>query len=141
METEGASVPGRLTFVLGHTHKPFVEAMECEGYGGGVKILNTGGWVVDTIRRDPHHGAAVVLVDEEMNAVSLRLFNEERYEARVEEPLAPGQRHGALYAHLRGIVGAKPEPWRGLGTTVAREVELRAGHLAARLRRRQSGLT
>ena len=60
MEIEGAGVPDAVSFVFGHTHKPFEDAMECEGYGQAMKIFNTGGWVVDTVVPDPPHGAAAV---------------------------------------------------------------------------------
>jgi len=137
-ETEGAGVPDAVSFIFGHTHKPFEDAMKCEGYGQAVKIFNTGGWVVDTVEPDPPHGAAAVLLDEELNAVSLRFFNEGQYVARVAEPLAPGQAHGALYANVAGIVNPGREPWRSLGTTIAREVRRRAKFLESRLRRLQT---
>ncbi len=138
METEGARAPGAVSFVFGHSHKPFEDTMKCEGYAQHVKILNTGGWVVDTVEPDPLHGGAAVLLDEELNAVSLRFFNEERYVARVEEPLAPGQAHGALYAQLAEIVKPEREPWRSLGTTIDREVRQRGGNLKSRMRSLQS---
>ena len=138
METEGAGVPDAVSFVFVHTHKPFEDAMKCEGYWQDVKILNTGGWMVDTVEPDLPHGAAAVLLDEELNVVSLRFFNEGRYVAQVEEPLAPGQAHGALYAHVAGIVKAELEPWRSLGTTIAREVPRRAKLLESRIHRLQT---
>jgi hypothetical protein len=137
VEVEHGPMPERVTYVFGHTHKPFQQAMEFEGYSEGVRVLNTGGWVVDTVERDPLHGGAVVVIDEDLNAVNLRIFNEGRYRARVEEPLRPGEAHSALYLEVSQIVNPDREPWQSLGETIDREIEMRAELLKSRIRRRR----
>ncbi len=89
-----------LTFVFGHTHKPFTRDKSYdEEFSGPVHVYNTGGWVVDTMSPDPYRGAAMLLLDEDLNAAAIRLFNEtddartyrihvERTPAGREEPSA-----------------------------------------------------
>jgi len=65
------------TFVFGHTHKPFERIFpDVAGWTYPIRVLNTGGWVVDTIEPVEVQGAAVVLVADNGAAVSLRLFTE-----------------------------------------------------------------
>ncbi len=74
-ENEG-TVPPELTFIFGHTHKPFEALRRFENYAEEIQILNSGGWVVDTLQPDPLHGAAIIVIDAELNAASIRLYNE-----------------------------------------------------------------
>jgi len=65
------------TFVFGHTHKPFQRIFpDIAGWTYPIRVLNTGGWVVDTIDPVEVQGSAVVLVADDGAAVSLRLFTE-----------------------------------------------------------------
>jgi hypothetical protein len=136
VETEQGPLPAEVTLVFGHTHRPFQRMMEFQGSPRGVKVLNTGGWVVDTVERDPAHGASVALLDGNLNAVSVRVYNEDRFTARVEEPLRLGDAHSPLFEQIRLSVDPAREPWRSLGATAAREVKIRAGHLKTRISRR-----
>ena len=65
------------TFIFGHTHKPFEEMIPLNPnrFQLPVQVLNTGGWVLDQPRQASTQGAAAVFVDEDLNAASLRLFN------------------------------------------------------------------
>ena len=63
-----------LTFVFGHTHKPFSERMAIDGYRDAVKVYNTGGWTLNGPRFDTAEGASLVLIDDDLNVASLRLF-------------------------------------------------------------------
>ncbi len=63
--------------MFGHTHKPFERIFpDVAGWTNPIRVLNTGGWVVDTIEPVEVQGAAVVLVADNGAAVSLRLFTE-----------------------------------------------------------------
>lgn len=124
---ETGSVPESLAFVFGHSHKPFVDCRK------GVRVLNTGGWTIDAPEAQPLHGAAAVLIGDDLTAVSLRCYNEGSYDMRVEEPVAAGAEHSALYRRVEGILGAQPEPWRSFGETARAEVERRLAAFGARL--------
>ena len=69
-------VPQDMTFVFGHTHKPFEAIRGFKGFPSPVKLLNSGGWVVDTPKSSPLKGGAAILIDDELNVASLRMYNE-----------------------------------------------------------------
>ena len=73
----GSKIPEDVTFVFGHTHKPFEELipMAMDKYRMPVRVLNTGGWVLDQPRQASTQGAAAVLIDSDLNTAALRLFN------------------------------------------------------------------
>lgn len=47
----------KVTFVFGHTHKPFERLDTIDGYDQPVALFNTGGWIVDTTSVNPMQGA------------------------------------------------------------------------------------
>ena len=69
-------VPDELVVVFGHTHKPFEELLASRAAHQPVEVLNTGGWVVDSIDDDCVQGAAVVLLDDRLEAVSIRGYEQ-----------------------------------------------------------------
>jgi UDP-2,3-diacylglucosamine pyrophosphatase LpxH len=73
---ELGSVP-ETTLVFGHTHKPFESQKEAAGFGQPVRLANTGGWVVDTIDTNPLQGASAILIDENLDVVSVRLYEQQ----------------------------------------------------------------
>ena len=68
--------PHDVTFVFGHTHKPFVERRDATTFASSIDVVNTGGWVVDTPQRNPLKGASLVLIDEQLNVASIRCYTE-----------------------------------------------------------------
>jgi hypothetical protein len=128
LRQETGAVPEGLRFVFGHTHKPFVDVRD------GAHILNTGGWVVDSPRPQPLHGAAAVLVGEDGSAVSVGWYKEGSYTATVEEPVPPGGSHSEYYRQIEGIFATQPQPWKAFGETTRAEVQLRADNFAKRLK-------
>jgi len=140
-----ARVPDDITFVMGHTHKPFSTAehvqlgaprtlaRRAQQQDGWVKLYNLGGWVVDTMQPEPSHGAAVLLVDDGLNAVSLRLYQEgDGAGVRVDECLRPGEERSAFGSHIAMRVARRYGEWRDW----TRTVEVERGRRAERLRRR-----
>ena len=69
-------VPHELSFIFGHTHKPFQDDLLVEGYDVPVGVFNTGGWVLDEPTLMPVQGCAAMLVSDELEVASLRLFND-----------------------------------------------------------------
>jgi len=121
-------VPESLTFVLGHTHKPFVD------WSDGIGLLNTGGWVVDAPQEQPLHGASAVIVGDDLTTVGLRFYNEGSYEVRVEEPLAPEAPHSDLFHAVTDWIARQPQLYKAFSEATRAEVKLRAENLARRLR-------
>ncbi|MGD0972367.1 MAG: metallophosphoesterase [Desulfobaccales bacterium] len=66
-ETRHLYLPQEITFVFGHTHKPFEEPRTFPKLGNGVPVYNTGGWVVETKETSPLHGGAVLLLNEKLD--------------------------------------------------------------------------
>ncbi len=132
---ETGQVLESMVFVLGHTHKPMVECRD------RTRILNTGGWVVDSPKTQPVHGAAAVLIGGDLSAVNVRWYNEGSYQVRVEDPVPAGARHSALYEEIDGVLRARPQPWKSFGKTARTEVELRAANFAERRKRRAAAAT
>jgi UDP-2,3-diacylglucosamine pyrophosphatase LpxH len=115
-------LPRQTTFVFGHTHKPFQRHTQYDGYPGGVAIYNTGGWVVDERQPVPVEGAAVVVLDEDLNAAALRLYNQQASGpppvVRVDCVEPEGN---PLYDHFAKLKLTE-DCWARLATVVAHEV-------------------
>jgi hypothetical protein len=133
-------MPYDVSFVFGHTHKPFQEDMNFRGYPEWVNVYNTGGWVVDNVEPEPIYGGAVVLVDENLNLTSLRMYNEagrpEEYSVKVEQATHAGEETNPFHHRIEGLVDPDEEPWKAFSATVARAVHVRTQNLRARLRER-----
>jgi hypothetical protein len=122
--------PDRVTFIFGHTHKPFETVLTPKGFGGrSVEVYNTGGWVVDTLEPRPLQGGAAILLDEELNAVSLRLYNQTAdgtatpVKLSVANPSAAGE--NPFYRRLSSLVDAEKPPWTNLSTAASQLVKER----------------
>jgi len=124
--------PREVTFIFGHTHKPFEKVYDFGAYlGDGVPVYNTGGWVVETLDPAAKHGGAVVLLNENLDVVSLRMYNEANGPAdgpvkvEVHEQPLPGQPNSDFFNHLNGLVQADQPPWDKFAQTVPDELRLR----------------
>lgn len=131
------SMPSEVTFVFGHTHKPFQEDMNFDGYPKWVNVYNTGGWVVESMDPQPLHGGAVLLVDEENNSVSLRLYNENNnsteYTVKVEESQHIGEISNPFYKQLSDLVDPTEVPWKNFSLVVADDIMIRRQNLRRRI--------
>ena len=126
-----------MSFVFGHTHKPFEKDMNFAGYPGWVHVYNSGGWVVDTVNRQYLHGGAVILIDENLNTATLRMYNERdnlnEYNVYVSEANHPGDESGPFFSEIAKRVSEIPKPFADFSKAVARAVSVRAEDLRARI--------
>ncbi|MGC8490366.1 MAG: metallophosphoesterase [Syntrophobacteraceae bacterium] len=126
-----------VSFVFGHTHKPFEQDMNFEGYPGWVHVYNSGGWVVDTVDRQYQHGGSVILLDENLDMAALRMYNErdrvEDYEVQVSEANHPGDEPGEFFSEIAMRIGKNRALWQDFSKTVVRAVSVRAEDLRARI--------
>ncbi|MEJ7766751.1 MAG: metallophosphoesterase, partial [Chitinophagaceae bacterium] len=118
----GDYVPPNVSFVFGHTHKPFQQLITYEGYKTAVKIYNSGGWVVDTMKQQPLHGGSVILVDEHFDVVVLQMYKEGKYNITVEELQNVNEESCEFYKKLNSVIDMQSEPWSGFAKIVAEEV-------------------
>ncbi len=132
------TMPPDVTVVFGHTHKPFEKDISYLGYPSWVGTYNSGGWVVDTIQREPQHGASIVLVDDELNTAAIRMYQESD-NPRSQRVKVCCATHASfdctnpLFELLRARVDADERPWRRFSQTVVQEVCLRAEILRSRI--------
>ncbi|MDP9073820.1 MAG: hypothetical protein M3N98_06510, partial [Actinomycetota bacterium] len=113
-------LPRQVKLVFGHTHKPFLSSRDVPGLAEPVRIFNTGGWVVDTHKVEPCHGANVVLVDAALEVVCLRMYNQGSYQVRLDDSLPVEQ--GPFYRRVSSLIDAAEEPWAGFSAAVALQV-------------------
>jgi hypothetical protein len=115
-------IPPDVTFIFGHTHKPFEKATAYAGYTGEVKVFNDGGWVADSLTPAPLQGAAVVLVDEDLNTASVRLYNETSNETDPPRlPYVSEVIDNPLVQQLKSVI-SDAAPWDDLAGAVFAEI-------------------
>jgi hypothetical protein len=136
--TKGLLFPREVSFVFGHTHKPFGEIRKFEAYlGDGVPVYNTGGWVVETVEPAPRRGGAALLLNENLDIAFLQLYNEAEdptsYQVEVQEVPLPGRGNSDFFLRLHGLVLPGQVPWSKFSQTVAEEVRTRSLNLKERI--------
>ena len=131
------NIPADITFIFGHTHKPFSQEMNFTGYPASMNVYNSGGWVADTVQPSPIHGAAVILVDEALQTVSLRMYNQAvtdaEYTVRVEESTRQGATRSPFYDRISALVDPASEPWKSFSAAVAEAVRIHAQVLQTKI--------
>ncbi|HJZ81932.1 MAG TPA: hypothetical protein VKD91_16360 [Pyrinomonadaceae bacterium] len=123
-----------LTFVFGHTHKPFQRDMQFgAGYHPWSRVYNSGGWVVDTLTCAPTHGGAVILLDENLDSTSLSMYTEqataETYKVAVKASTHPDATANPFHDQISSLVQSDQDPWKEFSRIVAQEVPMRYKNL------------
>lgn len=145
-------LPEQMTFVMGHTHKPFEAVARDPLHGMVCDVYNSGGWVVDSRDPTPAVGASIILVSEGLEVVSVRLFNDGlrggdlRMDVRVaaggpEDPPGEPSRFAAeITRRIRGGTGENSvaPPWHRLGERIREAVLVRRGYLEHQFPRRNA---
>lgn len=80
--------PRDLTFIFGHTHKPFESRFPIQGFQHPPAVYNTGGWDLDMPMFGTLLGGSAVLIDEELNVASLRLCGVPPEEGKASPPVS-----------------------------------------------------
>lgn len=139
------TVSEEVTLVFGHTHKPFEqgpadEKSRFDGYALPLSICNTGGWVVEPCepKERRQRGATVALLDEDLNGVALRMYDECRWPepcpVEARGVTRPGGGDNALLERVRDIVKPDREPWWSFAGAVATALKVRTEYLKQRIR-------
>jgi predicted phosphodiesterase len=121
LQQEWGAVPDDLTFVYGHTHKPFTYRWDdLNGFPGAVDIVNTGGWVVDTDTPAQFQAGVAVLVSEDLETASLQFYRQGSGPVPVQVlPPAAGQAPSAWQAELASRIDPAAEPWASIARSGA----------------------
>lgn len=85
-----------LTFIFGHTHKPFESRYPVPGFERPAAVYNTGGWDLDMPMFGTLLGAAAVFIDEDLNVASLRLCGVPESEGHSAAPVRVGTADGTI---------------------------------------------
>lgn len=121
-------IPVDITFIFGHTHKPFSQKMPFAGYPAEISVYNSGGWVVDTVQPGPIYGAAVILLDEALQTTALRMYNQaastDEYMVSVEEATHAKATSNTFYERIYKMVNPKSGPWKTFSETIAEAINL-----------------
>jgi Calcineurin-like phosphoesterase len=124
-------VPADISFIFGHTHKPFVKTTAYEGYKNPLKIYNSGGWVVDTLQEQRLTGGSIILVDENLDVVSLHMYKEGNYKPGFEEAKPNnGEEHTGFFKRLQQDTDFNAEPWLSFSKLAEEGVSMRFTALA-----------
>jgi UDP-2,3-diacylglucosamine pyrophosphatase LpxH len=126
LKDEMVSVPEDVTFVFGHTHKPLCYAVDVPGYPKPVRLHNAGCWVVESIAARPARGGSVVVVDEQLNTASVRIYSEEG-----GGPTIDGDTE--LAASLREMIDPAKRLWSDFRGMSLEQAEIRRSRLKARI--------
>ena len=133
IDAELKHLPRDLAFVFGHTHKPFEARLSAPGLPAPARVYNTGGWTLNGPRLDNAEGAAMVLIDDDLNTASVRLFNTPRNgevaPAHVEmlSNGSPGEQH--FLREIQDWLDGSEREWRDLAETVCAAYEQRQAML------------
>ena len=134
-------VPSDVTFVFGHTHKPFSHTIEKEESFKPINAYNTGGWVVESVKPELFHGATVLLVDSALNCTHVRLYNEQvnpsSYAVTVEVSPREREQVNPLFNRISSLVDPAAEPWGTFSTLVSEETQIRRQNLERRIQARE----
>ncbi|MCB0776978.1 MAG: metallophosphoesterase [Chitinophagaceae bacterium] len=125
-------IPDDITFLFGHTHKPFMKWFHPQGYPNPLKVINTGGWVVDTLSEQPLHGGSIGLIDEELNAITLEMYKEGNFKPTpgwLTHDHTHDPTHNDFLNKINQIIKTEPEPWLAFETIVEKEVHVRYRNL------------
>lgn len=128
-ELKAEEVPEQLSFIFGHTHKPFADRIVVEGYSRPVSVYNTGGWVVDTALLSTVEGAGVCFVDEAGHTAMIRIYqmgpNGSLLHAQVisSDPLPDAE--NPLFVALSAAVEKEQAAWANFSVQALRDIMIK----------------
>ena len=136
-QERGGNIPLQATFVFGHTHSPLQRDYNYDGFLPGLRVYNSGGWVVDTDEVTPTHGGAVILIDENYDSTSLWMYSEkdtekeppEEYKVTVDAATHSDAPENPFHERISGLVSADQNPWKLFSEIVAKAVPRRYENL------------
>jgi hypothetical protein len=131
-------MPHELSFIFGHTHKPFQDELLVDGYKVPVGIFNTGGWVLDEPTLMPVQGCAAMLVSDELEVASLRLFNDPTDGEMAPVRVEGNGRLNQLVDYAAERVERASAHWEGFSRIVHARIVEEADNRARQLLERSS---
>lgn len=134
LEENNSVLPNHMDFIFGHTHKPFCRfysGFSDSGYPDQIAVYNTGGWVADTVIPQKQVGGAVSFIDEDLNIVLMRLYNENNFEIRFES--CNGE-DNPLLEKLEAGIDLKSSLYYNFSRAVKEEIEKKRRIILSRIK-------
>ena len=126
MKENNSILPKKMSFLFGHTHKPFLQTRNGYskfGYPESIEIINSGGWIIDSIEPKPLFGGSVILIDNNKNCYHLNLFKETSNNPSLE--ISNQNDSEILYFNLLKIMKNKKEIFEKFQNDLFKEIEVR----------------
>ena len=126
MKENNSILPKKMSFLFGHTHKPFLQTRNGYskfGYPESIEIINSGGWIIDSIEPKPLFGGSVILIDNNKNCYHLNLFKETSNNPSLE--ISNQNDNEILYFNLLKIMKNKKEIFEKFQNDLFKEIEVR----------------
>ncbi|MFO7805808.1 MAG: metallophosphoesterase [Paracoccaceae bacterium] len=138
------TVPSELSFVFGHTHKPFEQRLSVPGYTVPPAVYNTGGWSMDTPMFGTRLGASAMFVDSELNLAALRLCDVPQDDDAVPGCVRVATADGTLAGNplaqaLHEAVNDAGDAWHAFTKEAAAAYRIKQAFIMAQLRARDGG--
>ena len=93
--------------------------------------------MIDSAKRHPLVGGAVVLVDEQLNLTSLRMYNEvddrKKQLVKVETATLPIDGPNAFHDRIAGLIDPNQDPWKTFSQVAEDEIPRRVKNLKAKI--------
>jgi hypothetical protein len=123
-----------MTLVYGHTHKPLERVVDLDeiekGINESIALYNTGGWIVDQTEANADFGASIVLMDRNLNVVSLQVYRE----GGLKEVLIRSTKMDSkFYEYVKGKIEESPNCWNDLLASANAEYQTKVNSLKKRL--------
>lgn len=136
LEGDLGRIPADLTFVFGHTHKPFESSLADPDGSLRTRLYNTGGWPIDSQEPSDAMGASILFMNEGLEIAALRVYNdgdpdgEVSLEVRCADLDEPGSEfRDAVRSRLRDSGGAALAPqWARLESLIHDAIARRRRH-------------
>ena len=125
--------PKEIEFIFGHTHKPFAETLANTDYSKPVQVVNTGGWVVDTVDRKDTYGGAVILIDENLNIAPVQLYKEAYKPSETKVSLLRNSNPNEFANRISKLISDRQKSFQEFSEIVDKEIDLRIINLKAKI--------
>jgi hypothetical protein len=136
-EHGSAPLPKSAALIFGHTHKPFEKMFRFANMPWPeIETYNSGGWVIDSPEPQPIIGGAVILMDDDLNIASLRVYNETTHPNRIKPRIATAARSSNPFSQrLSRLVSANVHPWLDCSHAIAEAIGIHGQRIAGVLAR------
>lgn len=125
--------PKDIQFVFGHTHKPFTQVSNYSNYPKPIQVVNTGGWVVDTVDKKETYGGAVILIDENLNIAPVQMYKEAYPVNTAKVCLLPNTQENEFTTRISKLISENKNSLQSFSEVVDKEIDLRIINLKAKI--------